>query len=187
MDSTRTGKLNIFLLIIITTIILSVLAGCKSAPPKDPVKDLAEHEKQWLTKLEPITNQIDKTYQAWTNGETDKEIFTSSLKEIRKQFLKINQEYTNYIEKNTLNQELTDKPVYKEGLVNGKNLRADVNEFLITATEGVENPQTKARVPLNDVQLKYFYRQKMIVDYNIHLYALKNVLKSFEQNRDKAQ
>ena len=183
----RTVKLKIFSLIIIAAIMLTALVGCKPAPPKDRVKDLAEHEKQWLTRLEPITNQIDKAYQAWTKGETDRERFTASLNETRKEFLKIDQEYVKYIEKNTLNRELTDKPAYKEGLVNGKYLRTDVNEFLMTATEGVENPQTKARIPLNDVQLKFFYRQKMIVDYNIHSYALKEFLKSFEQNMDKTQ
>ena len=176
----KTTKLNIFSLIIIVAVLLTTLAGCKTTPPKDPLKDLAEHEKQWLTQLQPITDQIDKTYQAWTNGETDRDSLNVSLKEIHKEFLTIDQNYAKYIKQNPLNQELTDKPAYKEGLVNGKNLRADVKEFLIIATEGVENPQNKVRVSLNDDQLKFFYRQKMIVDYNIHFAALKNVFNSFE-------
>ena len=170
---------------IIITITITATTGCKPAPPKDPVKNLVEHERQWLTRLEPITSQTDNIYKAWTNGEIDRERFISSLEEIRKEFSKIDQEYANYIEKTTLNQELINMPVYKEGLVNGKYLRADVNEFLVTAIEGVENPQTQSRILLNDAQLKLFYRQKMIVDYNIHIYALKNALQSFEQNVDK--
>ena len=183
----KTSKLKVFSLIIIIVTVLTALVGCKATPPKDPVNDLAEHEKQWLTQLEPITKQIDVAYQSWTNGETDRNNFIASLMGIRKEFLKIEQDYQKYIKKNPLSQELINKSAYKEGLINGKNLRVDVNDFLISSTEGIENPQNKSRVPLNDVQLKFFYRQKMIVDYNIHIVALKEALKQYEQNKDKTQ
>ena len=160
------------------------ISGCQKsenkADPQYQLKQLAKNEKQWLAETEPLAEKTKSLYTKWANNEITREELEQQYKDIYKKLRGIKDNYEEYLNKNPLSKETENNPDYKEGLVYGKKIRSDLNNFLFTVTEGYLNKGTNQMTKVNEQQLKILYQDKIEKFYNEHLQKLQNSLKKYE-------
>ena len=175
-------KLIILCLFALATAIF--ITGCqKSENKSDPqyqLKELAKNEKQWLEESKPLAEKTKSLYSKWENKQITGDELNQQYTDTYNNLKVVKKKYEKYIKENPLSKETESSPDYKEGLLYGKNIRSDLNNFLYTATSGFISKSTKQVTKLNDEQLKRLYQDRIEKDYNEHLQKLQNALKKYE-------
>ncbi|AQS60335.1 hypothetical protein [Desulforamulus ferrireducens] len=179
------------LVLLISIIILSLVAvGCGGGKTKnevltpeqaavmegDPLKNLITKEKEWLNQMDKVRDEIKNAYTDWEQGKITREQFNERLngpKEIVKGVFK---DYDLHMEVNPFPEELKRQELYKDGLVNGKELRKFVNNFIFMAQDGIMDAETKTIKYLTDEQVKDVYQNFMVEKYDEYKQKLETAL-----------
>ena len=160
------------------------ISGCQKsenkADPQYQLKELAKNEKQWLAETEPLAEKTKSLYTKWANNEITREELAQQYKDTYTKLKVIKGKYEEYLDKNPLSKETENNPDYKEGLIYGKKIRSDLNNFLFTVTDGFIDKNTKEMIKVNEQQLKMLYKDRIEKTYNEHLQKLQNTLKKYE-------
>ena len=167
----------------LTTAIL--ITGCqksenKSDPQYQQMKQLAKNEKQWLNETEPLAEKTKSLYSKWGNKEITWDELNQQYTDIHNNLKVIKSKYEKYMKENPLSKETENSPDYKDGLLYGKTMRSDLNNFLYTVTNGYITKSTKQVTKLNEQQLKILYQDRIEKNYNEHLQKLQISLKKYE-------
>ncbi len=184
---------------IILTAILSILfAGCgpklqvEVQDPKsalkmegDPIENLALKESQWLDRVDAVYNDVEESFSQWNKGEITKEQFINQLNQHNTILKSIKQEYNDYIDANSLTEEMKSLQIYKDGLVYGKKMRSELNNFIFRATEGVIDAKTNELTPLTDDQIKKMHEYMLTDKYNSYKEKLEVCLDELKVNDEK--
>lgn len=147
----------------------------------DPVQNLAIKEKEWLSRLEAVREDIKKSYTDWEQGKVTREEFTKQLDNSMKTVRNISKDYDLHMEVNVFPADKENEAVYRDGLVYGKKLRKTVNNFIFMVTDGVMDAQTNKLKQLTDDQVKDLYKKYMVERYEEYKAKLEPALEKANQ------
>lgn len=128
----------------------------------DPVKNLAIKEKEWLVKLDQVSNQINQAYTAWEQGKTTRQDFEAELSKAKKEVNAIKEKYEIHLEANPIPAEREQDAV---GLMYGKKLRTTLNNFIFIAIDGIKDSKSDQIKKVTDEQLKGTHQTMMVDRY----------------------
>lgn len=151
-----------------------LLSACGNAPPQE-LKDLAVKEKDWLTQLQPITEQIKSDYNQWDTGKITREQLAEKLSKYIPKVLEMRKQYEQYRNEVKLSEEVRNNPDFDNGLYNGYSLRLNVITFLYQATIGYPSAPSdtgKDMQPKSDDFLRELYRTELVEGYERKLNLL---------------
>jgi len=132
---------------------------------EDLLKELTSMEKAWSADLHKIIIKSDDLLDKWEGGEMSYNQYIMENYKIKLEFDEFyNNAETVYKEKDFANI-LKDEPLYKNKLIQGKQLRETVKDFYDIVYEGKKDATGKIYDVSGD-KYKELYNDKMVKQYN---------------------
>jgi hypothetical protein len=129
------------------------------------LKELTAMEKSWSADLHKIIIQSDELIDRWIAGEMSYNQYIVEFYNYKLEFDKFyNNAETVYKEKDFANI-LKDEPLYKNKLIQGKQLRDNVKDFFDSVYAGKKDANGKI-IDVSGEKYKELYNEKMVKQYN---------------------
>lgn len=139
---------------------------------EDLLKNLTSLEKAWSADLHKIIIKSDDLLDKWVDGEMSYNQYIMENNKIKLEFDEFyNNADTVYKEKDFANI-LKDEPLYKNKLIQGKQLRETVKDFYDIVYEGKKDATGKIYDVSGD-KYKELYNDKMVKQYNSYYRMLR--------------
>ncbi|WP_104371764.1 hypothetical protein [Desulfocucumis palustris] len=170
--------------VILLALVLMVIAGCASQSAVPELQALAAKEKEWLDRLQPISEEINNDYSQWESGQISRDELANRLSKQMEPVKEMRDEYDQYYMQNKLTDELKQTPEYDKGLYYGYSLRLNVTSFLQEAVQGYPSAPSAAlknAAPNTDEKLKEFYRTEMQEGYDRKIGLLQDAINKLTQ------
>lgn len=139
---------------------------------EDLLKELTSLEIDWTAGLHKLVVKSDDLFDKWQGGEMS---YNQYIMEYHKCKLEFDELYKNaesvYEEKDFANQ-LKDEPLYKNKLIQGKQLRDNVKDFFDIVYEGKKDESGKI-YDVSGEKYKELYNDKMVKQYNSYYRVLR--------------
>jgi predicted outer membrane protein len=138
------------------------------------LKELSSMEKDWSADLHKIIIKSDGLLDKWIDGELS---YNQYIMEFHKYKLEFDEFYNNaeavYKEKDFANL-LKDEPLYKNKLIQGKQLRDTVKDFFDIVYGGKKDVSGKI-YDISGDRYKDLYNDKMVKQYNSYYRMLRQL------------
>ena len=139
---------------------------------EDLLKELTSMEKAWSADLHKIIIKSDDLLDKWEGGEMSYNQYIMENYKIKLEFDEFyNNAETVYKEKDFANI-LKDEPLYKNKLIQGKQLRETVKDFYDIVYGGKKDATGKIYDVSGD-KYKELYNDKMVKQYNSYYRMLR--------------
>jgi len=139
---------------------------------EDLLKELASLETAWTADLHKLVVKGDQLLDMWLDGEMS---YNQYIMEYHKYKLEFDELYKNaesvFEEKDFANK-LKDEPLYKNKLIQGKQLRDTVKDFFDIVYEGKKDESGKI-YDVSGEKYKELYNDKMVKQYNSYYRMLR--------------
>lgn len=138
------------------------------------LKELSSLEKAWSADLHKLIARSDGLLDKWLSGEMS---YNQYIVEYHKYKLEFDEFYNNaeavYKEKDFANL-LKDEPLYKNKLIQGKQLRDTVKDFFDIVYGGKEDESGRI-YDISGERYKELYNDKMVKQYNSYYRMLRQL------------
>lgn len=141
---------------------------------EDLLKELASLETAWTADLHKLVVKGDQLLDMWLDGEMS---YNQYIMEYHKYKLEFDELYKNaesVCEEKDFVNKLKDEPLYKNKLIQGKQLRDTVKDFFDIVYEGKKD-ESGMIYDVSGEKYKELYNDKMVKQYNSYYRMLRQL------------
>lgn len=141
---------------------------------EDLLKELTSLEIDWTADLHKLIVNSDDLFDKWLGGEMS---YNQYIMEFHKYKLEFDELYKNaesVCEEKDFANQLKDEPLYKNKLIQGKQLRDNVKDFFDIVYEGKKDESGKI-YDVSGEKYKELYNDKMVKQYNNYYRMLRQL------------